>query len=170
MPYQFSKTMDFGQLTVRSSQAAEVTVVVRVSTNNDQAPQVAARVVDAVRTAVDVPGTTLTVSVPAQQQRSRGELRIQPSARRVWQREDAVELTRMEFDLLLHMARRPGHVHLRSTLLSELWGLPVGVETRTLDVHVRRLRRKLGPAAELITTVRGVGYRLDGAERVVIEE
>jgi DNA-binding response OmpR family regulator len=88
----------------------------------------------------------------------------------VWQREDAVELTRMEFDLLLHLARRPGHVHPRGTLLSELWGLPVGVETRTLDVHVRRLRRKLGPAAELITTVRGVGYRLDAADRVIIEE
>jgi len=156
-------------LTIRASQAAEVTVVVRVSTNNDQAPLVAARVVDAVRTAVDVPGTTLTVSVPAQQ-RARGELRIQPSARRVWQREDAVELTRMEFDLLLHLARRPGHVHLRTALLSELWGLPDGVETRTLDVHVRRLRRKLGPAAALITTVRGVGYRMDGAERVIIED
>jgi two-component system phosphate regulon response regulator PhoB len=165
MPYQFS-----APLTVSSSQAAEVTVVVRVSTNNDQAPQVAARVVDAVRTAVNVPGTTLTVSVPTQQQRNHGELRIQPAARRVWQREDAVELTRMEFDLLLYLARRPGHVHLRTALLSELWGLPVGVETRTLDVHVRRLRRKLGPAAELITTVRGVGYRIDGSERVIVEE
>jgi len=166
MPYQFSTP-----LTVSSSQAAEVTVVVRVSTNNDQAPLVAARVVDAVRTAVDVPGTTLTVSVPAPRAAEPGnDLRIQPAARRVWQREAAVELTRMEFDLLLHLARRPGHVHLRTALLSELWGLPDGVETRTLDVHVRRLRRKLGPAAELITTVRGVGYRMDGAERVTIEE
>jgi len=166
MPYQYSAPMS-----LTTSQAAEVTVVVRVSTNNDQAPLVAARVVDAVRTAVDVPGTTLTVSVPAPRTADRGgDLRIQPAARRVWQREDAVELTRMEFDLLLHLARRPGHVHLRTVLLSELWGLPVGVETRTLDVHVRRLRRKLGPAAELITTVRGVGYRMDGAERVTIEE
>src|SRR5690242_17623475 len=107
MPYQFS-----APLTVSSSQAAEVTVVVRVSTNNDQAPLVAARVVDAVRTAVDVPGTTLTVSVPAPRAAEPGnDLRIQPAARRVWQREDAVELTRMEFDLLLHLARRPGHVH-----------------------------------------------------------
>jgi two-component system, OmpR family, phosphate regulon response regulator PhoB len=166
MPYQFS-----APLTVSSSQAAEVTVVVRVSTNNDQAPLVAARVVDAVRTAVDVPGTTLTVSVPAPRAAEPGnDLRIQAAARRVWQREAAVELTRMEFDLLLYLARRPGHVHLRTALLSELWGLPNGVETRTLDVHVRRLRRKLGPAAELITTVRGVGYRMDGAERVIIEE
>ncbi|MEV6611040.1 MULTISPECIES: winged helix-turn-helix domain-containing protein [unclassified Kutzneria] len=165
MPYQFSPS-----LTVTASQSAEVTVVVRVSTNNDQAPLVAARVVDAVRTAVDIPGTTLTVSVPQPRTAERGELRIQPAARQVWQRGDAVELTRMEFDLLLHLARRPGRVHLRTALLSELWGLPHGVETRTLDVHVRRLRRKLGPAATLITTVRGVGYRLDGADRVTIEE
>lgn len=152
-----------------ASQAAEVTVVVRVSTNNDRAPEVAARVVDAVRTAVDLPGTTLTVSVP-QARIPEGELRILPSARRVFHRDGAVELTRMEFDLLLHLARRPGQVHLRTALLSELWGLPDGVETRTLDVHVRRLRRKLGTAAELITTVRGVGYRMDGAERVTIED
>lgn len=166
MPYQFSAPM-----TVSSSQAAEVTVVVRVSTNNDQASLVAARVVDAVRTAVDVPGATLTVSVPTQPRAyDRRELRILPAARRVFHRDGAVELTRMEFDLLLHLARRPGHVHLRTTLLSELWGLPDGVETRTLDVHVRRLRRKLGCAAELITTVRGVGYRMDGAERVIIED
>lgn len=166
MPYQYSAPMSLA-----TSQAAEVTVVVRVSTNNDQAPAVAARVVDAVRTAVDVPGTTLTVSVPTQARpQDHGELRIQPSARRVYHRDGAVELTRMEFDLLLHLARRPGHVHLRTALLADLWGLPDGVETRTLDVHVRRLRRKLGAAAELITTVRGVGYRMDGAERVTIED
>jgi two-component system phosphate regulon response regulator PhoB len=166
MPYQYSAPMS-----LTTSQAAEVTVVVRVSTNNDQAPLVAARVVDAVRTAIDVPGTTLTVSVPTQTRpQDRGELRIQPSARRVYHRDGAVELTRMEFDLLLHLARRPGHVHLRTALLADLWGLPDGVETRTLDVHVRRLRRKLGQAAELITTVRGVGYRMDGAERVTIED
>lgn len=168
MPYQFSAPM-----TVSASQAAEVTVVVRVSTNNDQAPLVAARVIEAVRTAVDVPGTTLTVSVPSIPQPRSGdhdELRILPSARRVYHRDGAVELTRMEFDLLLHLARRPGHVHLRTALLAELWGLPDGVETRTLDVHVRRLRRKLGAAAELITTVRGVGYRMDGSDRVTIED
>lgn len=165
MPYQFS-----APLSLTASQAAEVTVVVRVSTNNDQAPLVAARVVEAVRTAVDVPGTTLTVSVPAAPKPQGSELRILPAARRVYHRDGAVELTRMEFDLLLHLARRPGHVHLRTALLAELWGLPDGVETRTLDVHVRRLRRKLGPAAELITTVRGVGYRMDGAERVTVED
>ncbi|QUQ72232.1 winged helix-turn-helix domain-containing protein [Kutzneria sp. CA-103260] len=165
MPYQFS-----APLSLSTSQAAEVTVVVRVSTNNDQAPTVAARVVDAVRTAVDLPGTTLTVSVPQARTPESGELRILPLARRVFHRDGAVDLTRMEFDLLLHLARRPGQVLLRTALLSELWGLPDGVETRTLDVHVRRLRRKLGPAAELITTVRGVGYRMDGAERVTIED
>jgi two-component system phosphate regulon response regulator PhoB len=157
-------------LSTTTSQAAEVTVIVRVSTNNDQASTVAARVVDAVRTAVDLPGTTLTVSVPQARTPESGELRILPLARRVFHRGGAVDLTRMEFDLLLHLARRPGQVHLRTVLLSELWGLPDGVETRTLDVHVRRLRRKLGPAAELITTVRGVGYRIDGAERVIIED
>ena len=157
-------------LSTTVSQAAEVTVIVRVSTNNDQASTVAARVMDAVRTAVDLPGTTLTVSVPQARTPESGELRILPLARRVFHRDGSVELTRMEFDLLLHLARRPGHVQLRTVLLAELWGLPDGVETRTLDVHIRRLRRKLGPAAELITTVRGVGYRMDGAERVTIEE
>jgi DNA-binding response OmpR family regulator len=157
-------------LSTTTSQAAEVTVIVRVSTNNDQASTVAARVVDAVRTAVDLPGATLTVSVPQARTPESGELRIQPLARRVFHRGGAVDLTRMEFDLLLHLALRPGQVHRRTVLLAELWGLPDGVETRTLDVHVRRLRRKLGPAAELITTVRGVGYRIDGAERVIIED
>lgn len=160
------------QLTVSRSQAAEVTVVVRVNTNNDQAPLVAARVVDAVRTAVDFPGATLTVSVPGPRspQPHLDGLHIQVGARTVLSGGEAVQLTRMEFDLLLHMARRLGHVHRRNDLLSQLWGLPTGVETRTLDVHVRRLRRKLGPAAEVITTVRGVGYRIDGADRVTIED
>jgi DNA-binding response OmpR family regulator len=164
------------RLTVSRSQTAEVTVVVRVNTNNDQAPLVAARVVDAVRTAVDVPGTTLTVSmpgspeVPGPRRPHLDGLHIQVGARLVRSGGETVVLTRMEFDLLLHMARRPGHAHLRGALLSQLWGLPDGVETRTLDVHVRRLRRKLGPTADVITTVRGVGYRIDGAERVTIED
>ena len=72
-----------------------------------------------------------------------------------------VDLTLKEFELLQTLMRDPGTVILRDTLLERVWGYETGVETRTLDVHVRSLRQKLGPAGELLKTVRGVGYRLD---------
>jgi DNA-binding response OmpR family regulator len=71
-----------------------------------------------------------------------------------------LDLTYKEFELLRFLAERPGRVFSRATLLQEVWGYDFYGGTRTVDVHVRRLRAKLGPAQEhLIETVRGVGYR-----------
>jgi DNA-binding response OmpR family regulator len=71
-----------------------------------------------------------------------------------------LDLTFKEFELLRYLASRPGRVFTRPALLREVWGYDFYGGTRTVDVHVRRLRSKLGPAHEsLIQTVRGVGYR-----------
>lgn len=76
--------------------------------------------------------------------------------------EKAVSLTLKEFELLERLAKKPGIVVTRDTLLSEIWGYDFDGETRTIDVHVRSLRQKLGDAGELIETVRGIGYKLGG--------
>jgi len=71
-----------------------------------------------------------------------------------------LDLTYKEFELLRFLAERPGRVFTRPTLLREVWGYDFYGGTRTVDVHIRRLRAKLGPEHEgLIGTVRGVGYR-----------
>jgi DNA-binding response OmpR family regulator len=71
-----------------------------------------------------------------------------------------LDLTYKEFELLRYLAERPGRVFTRPTLLREVWGYDFYGGTRTVDVHIRRLRAKLGPELEqLIETVRGVGYR-----------
>ncbi len=72
----------------------------------------------------------------------------------------ALDLTFKEFELLRFLASRPGRVFTRPALLREVWGYDFYGGTRTVDVHIRRLRSKLGPEHEfLIETVRGVGYR-----------
>jgi DNA-binding response OmpR family regulator len=77
----------------------------------------------------------------------------------------SLDLTYKEFELLRHLVARPGRAFTRPVLLREVWGYDFYGGTRTVDVHVRRLRAKLGPEHEsLIETVRGVGYRVkDGA-------
>jgi DNA-binding response OmpR family regulator len=88
-----------------------------------------------------------------------GGLRIDPAARRVTVRGDAVHLTPTEFDLVMLLAARPGVVFTREQLLAEVWGWRDGSGHRTVDSHVRGLRRKLGPGT--IRTVHGVGYALE---------
>ena len=82
---------------------------------------------------------------------------------------DPVPLTRLEFDLLLFLAENPGWVHRRTALLREVWDIDAAVSTRTVDVHVRRLRGKFGPELDFITTIRGVGYRFDGSDHIAID-
>ena len=69
-----------------------------------------------------------------------------------------LDLTYKEFELLHYLAAHPGRVFTREQLLSEVWGTDYFGGTRTVDVHVRRLRAKLGENEGLISTVRGVGY------------
>ena len=71
-----------------------------------------------------------------------------------------VELTRIEYRLLLLLAERQGRVQSRAQLLESVWEAHADIQTRTVDMHVQRLRAKLGAAGELIETVRGFGYRL----------
>ncbi len=74
---------------------------------------------------------------------------------------EPILLTLKEFDLLRTFMSHPGTVYTRDRLLSEVWGIDYDGETRTVDVHVRSLRQKLGACGDLIGTVRGVGYKLE---------
>jgi DNA-binding response OmpR family regulator len=88
-----------------------------------------------------------------------GDLEINRSQRRVTRGGVEAHLTPTEFDLLVHLARRPKAVLPRERLLAEVWGWADASGTRTVDSHVKALRRKLG--ADLIRTVHGVGYALE---------
>ena len=74
----------------------------------------------------------------------------------------AVTLTATEFNLLALLARRRGRVQSRERLLQDVWGYETAIDTRTVDTHMRRLREKIGPAADYLETIRGVGYRFKG--------
>ena len=91
-----------------------------------------------------------------------GDLRVDTAARRVWLGDEEIELSRKEFDLLAALMRRAGQVATREDLMAEVWDENWFGPTKTLDVHVGWLRRKLGDdpeAPRYIHTVRGVGYR-----------
>jgi DNA-binding response OmpR family regulator len=88
-----------------------------------------------------------------------GDLEINQVERRVRRAGVEVHLTPTEFDLLVHLARRPRAVLPRERLLAEVWGWADASGTRTVDSHIKGLRRKLG--ADLIRTVHGVGYALE---------
>jgi DNA-binding response OmpR family regulator len=90
----------------------------------------------------------------------RGDLTIDEVTYSAKLRGQAVDLTFKEFELLKYLAQHPGRVFTRAQLLQEVWGYDYYGGTRTVDVHVRRLRAKLGPEHEaLIGTVRNVGYK-----------
>jgi two-component system, OmpR family, phosphate regulon response regulator PhoB len=89
-----------------------------------------------------------------------GSLEIDTAAHIVRVGGAAVELTPTEFRLLLLLAERRGRVQGRAHLLESVWEAAPDIQTRTVDMHVQRLRAKLGAAGEMIETVRGFGYRL----------
>jgi two-component system, OmpR family, phosphate regulon response regulator PhoB len=89
-----------------------------------------------------------------------GTISVDPDRHRVSTGGKPVQLTAVEFRLLMMLMRRPGRVQARDRLLRDVWGYESEIETRTVDTHVRRLRDKLGKAANLVETVRGFGYRL----------
>ena len=90
----------------------------------------------------------------------RGPITIDRERFEVRVRGDRLDLTFKEFELLAYLAARPRRVCTRSALLREVWGYDFFGGTRTVDVHIRRLRAKLGAEAHVIETVRNVGYRL----------
>ncbi|GAB1513118.1 response regulator transcription factor [Actinophytocola sp. KF-1] len=89
-----------------------------------------------------------------------GGLCVDPLARRVSVGDRTVPLRAKEFDLLARLARSPGTAVSRAALMADVWGT-TWQESKTLDVHIAALRRKLGADAPAITTVRGYGYRLE---------
>ena len=89
----------------------------------------------------------------------RGPLTIDPEQYEVTVDGRPLSLTATEFRLLRHLAAHPGHAQNRDELLDIIWGEEKFVTPRTVDTHIRRLREKLGPAGEMLQTLRGVGYR-----------
>lgn len=89
-----------------------------------------------------------------------GELFLSTGKHKVSWQGQKVELTRKEFELLQYLMENQGLVMSRNQILCHVWGYDFDGETRTVDVHVRTLRQKLGDAGNLIETVRGVGYRI----------
>ena len=87
------------------------------------------------------------------------DLRIDPEQYLVEYKGNAVSLAKKEFELLYLLASKPGRVFLRNEILNQIWGTDVIVGDRTIDVHIRKIRQKLG--FDCITTVKGVGYKLD---------
>ena len=81
-------------------------------------------------------------------------------SRKVWENGRSVDLTLKEFELLRYLLENQGTVLSREKILEKIWGYEIYGETRTVDVHIRTLRQKLGDSGSLIETVRGVGYRI----------
>lgn len=90
-----------------------------------------------------------------------GQLILNLSEHTVTVSGERVTLTLKEFEVLRVMLENPGQVFTRDRLLGEIWGYDFDGETRTVDVHMRTLRQKLGPCGDYIVTVRGVGYRME---------
>jgi two-component system OmpR family response regulator len=93
--------------------------------------------------------------------RQLGPVTLDPSRHTAAVNGTPLSLTPTEFDLLKHLISRPGRVFTREELLASVWGYAAHAGTRTVDVHVAQVRGKLGDAAGLIRTVRGVGYTAD---------
>ena len=106
------------------------------------------------RTRTAAPATGSAVSI--------GPIRIDRETHRVTVDDHDIELTATEYKLLLTLAERRGRVQDRGQLLEAVWEASPDIQTRTVDMHVQRLRAKLGDAGELIETVRGFGYRMRG--------
>lgn len=90
-----------------------------------------------------------------------GDLAVDFTARRVTLKGQPLDLSPKEYDLLFFMVRNRGIALTRETLISKVWGYDFFGDDRTLDTHIKLLRRQLGDSAGLITTLRGVGYRFE---------
>lgn len=91
-----------------------------------------------------------------------GELYVCPSRHVVTVNKEPVSLTLKEYEMLCLLLKNSGTVLSRTQLLNQIWGYEFDGESRTVDVHVRTLRQKLGRAGEIVETVRGVGYKISG--------
>ncbi|WP_284043700.1 winged helix-turn-helix domain-containing protein [Actinoplanes sp. M2I2] len=166
-----------GSAATRRPAEPALTVTVAIPLTGDAISPQAHKLIEAVRELVEVSQGTVTLE-PAAAPREDADLepalgagpevRLLTGTRQVIVDGAPLPLTRLEFDLLLFLAERPRRVFTRAQLLTGVWGYDHTGE-RTVDVHVRRLRLKLGGTAPLITTVYGVGYRLSDDAHVVIK-
>jgi DNA-binding response OmpR family regulator len=90
---------------------------------------------------------------------SAGDIIVNIPKHKVTVKEKPIDLTQMEFKLLVTLMERRSRVQTRERLLSDVWDMGTGVDTRTIDTHVKRLREKLGKSGSLIETIRGLGYK-----------
>ena len=93
-----------------------------------------------------------------------GGLSLSPTAHKVTANGDDLSLTNKEFEILSLLLSRPGSVFPREKIVNAVWGADFDGESRTLDVHIRTLRAKLGRCGDMIRTVRGVGYKAEETE------
>ncbi len=93
-----------------------------------------------------------------------GEIEIQPASHTLLVKGKPITVTLKEFELLQLLLKHPSRVYPREELLSKIWGYTFEGESRTLDVHIRTLRQKLGDCGKYVETVRGVGYKLGELE------
>ncbi len=91
------------------------------------------------------------------------EMQIDKDSYRVWIKGKEISLTLTEFNLLIELLQNQGKVRTRDQLLDRVWGYQFEGYHRTVDTHIRRLRQKIGPYADAIETVRGIGYRFKEA-------
>jgi DNA-binding response OmpR family regulator len=155
--------------------APALTVTFAIPLTDDGISPQAYRLLEAVRELVELGhgSVSMTPAEPGAPGPQRSgpegpELRLLTASRQVLLDGELLPLTRLEFDLLLFLADNPRRVFSRTQLLSAVWGYEHTGE-RTVDVHVRRLRVKLGGSSPLITTVYGVGYRLSDDARVLVQ-
>ncbi|HHX57275.1 MAG TPA: response regulator transcription factor, partial [Clostridiales bacterium] len=91
---------------------------------------------------------------------SMGDITVNVDKHLVMNRDEEILLTFKEFELLRYMIENKGIALTRNNILEKIWGYDSECETRTVDVHIRTLRQKLGESGDLIKTIRGVGYRM----------
>jgi two-component system, OmpR family, response regulator len=163
-----------------AAEAPSLTLTLSIPLAGDALTPQAYRLIEAVRDLVETNQGTVTMApvetlepaeapepVEAPATGTGPQVQLMVASRQVVADGEPLPLTRLEFDLLLFLAENPRRVFTRAQLLTGVWGYDHTGE-RTVDVHVRRLRVKLGNGLPLITTVYGVGYRLSDDAGVVI--
>ena len=149
-----------------------LTLTVNIPLTGDALSPQAFRLIEAVRELVELGNgevpTTSAEPEPEPEPGAGPEVRLLTASRQVVVDGQVLPLTRLEFDLLQFLADNPRRVFTRGQLLTGVWGYEHTGE-RTVDVHVRRLRVKLGNQVSLVTTVYGVGYRLADDARIVVQ-
>jgi two-component system OmpR family response regulator len=155
---------------------AALTITLNIPLSGDTLPPQAHRLIEAVRELVEAGQGSVAVEQAAERVAATAalapadgtvEVKLLTASRQVLVDGELLPLTRLEFDLLLFLADHPRRVFSRTQLLTAVWGYEHTGE-RTVDVHVRRLRVKMGAQLPLITTVYGVGYRLADEARIVV--